>query len=89
MTSSRCRGQPDTILCPCSPSKESAEEKVSIIMENPEELNYNDPIDTISLCPFSSCAFFTKASDVESKIDHVSSVHPVDALNESNWLVLS
>ena len=26
------------------PSRESAEEKVSIIMEIPEELNYNDPI---------------------------------------------
>ena len=71
-----------------TPLKESREEKVSVKIEFSEELNHNDPIDPISLCPISSCAFFTKASDVVRKLEHVSSVHPVDALNENNWLVL-
>ena len=76
--------------CPIAvPLKESGEENISLKIGNHEELIHNDPIDPISLCPISSCAFFIKASDVESKIHHVSSVHPVDALSENNWIVLS
>ena len=78
--------KPDSIV---SPPKELEEEKVSIKMENDEHLIHNDPIDSISLCPVSSCAFFTKASDVDGKLEHMSSVHLVDASNENNWLVLS